>query len=438
MGHTASGISFFQSHHESEQREALVFFKTSSEKILKGIFIAAAFVVLAALPVLISLYNTPSKPEQSDAKVEINGFIQRGETLFDIFKRSELDPKDLSLLKESVAGVHRLSSLLPGQPYRITVDGDKRVTAFEYWINDDAFVNVTRAVSGFHAEKITLEYEKQPLCVAGVIEDNLITSFGEGRESLLLALNLSDVFAWDIDFNTDLRKGDSYRVIVEGLFRDGQFRKYGDILVAEFFNDGKAYRAYRFEMKGKAGYYDAEGSSMRKQFLKAPLSFRHISSGFSRSRMHPILKIRRPHQGLDYVAPAGTPVSATADGKVTFAGHKGQYGRLVVIRHRNGYQTCYGHLSRIKVKNGANVAQGQVIGNVGSSGMSTGPHLHFELRKNSSPVNPRKADIPRGEPIPKEWMSAFESHRVRMEQQMVSLRPADMAKARPQPEAAAH
>jgi murein DD-endopeptidase MepM/ murein hydrolase activator NlpD len=416
-----------------------VFFKTSSGKTLKRIFIAAAFIIMAALPVLISRYNTPStQPEETDrAKVEISGIIQKGETLFEIFKRSELDLGELVLLKESMAGVHRLSNLLPGQPYRITVDGEKRVTAFEYWINDEAFVNVTRGSSGFRAEKVTLEYEKRPLCVAGVIEDNLIAAIGESRENLLLALNLSDIFAWDIDFNTDLRRGDSYRMIVEGLFRDGQFRKYGDILVAEFFNDGKAYRAYRFEINGKAGYYDAEGSSMRKQFLKAPLSFRHISSGFSRSRMHPILKVRRPHQGIDYVAPAGTPVSATADGKVIFAGQKGQYGRLVVIRHRNGYQTSYGHLSRIKVKNGANVAQGQVIAYVGSSGMSTGPHLHFELRKNHSPVNPRKADIPRGQPIPKEWMSEFTSHRDRMDQQMVSLRPSDMAKAGPQPEGAA-
>ena len=416
-----------------------MFFKTSSGKMLKRILIVTAFIIMAALPVLISRYNAPPiKPEETDrAKVEITGIIQKGETLFEIFKRSELDLGQLVLLKESMAGVHRLSNLLPGQPYRITVDGEKRVTAFEYWINDEAFVNVTRGSSGFRAEKVTLEYEKRPLCVAGVIEDNLIAAIGENRESLLLALNLSDIFAWDVDFNTDLRRGDSYRVIVEGLFRDGQFRKYGDLLMAEFFNDGKAYRAYRFEINGKAGYYDADGNSLRKQFLKAPLSFRHISSGFSRSRMHPILKVRRPHQGLDYVAPAGTPVSATADGKVIFAGQKGQYGRLVVIRHRNGYQTSYGHLSRIKVKNGANVAQGQVIAYVGSSGMSTGPHLHFELRKNHSPVNPRKADIPRGQPIPKEWMSEFTSHRDRMDQQMVSLRPSDMAKAGPQPEGAA-
>jgi len=412
--------------------------KMSPGTILKGVFMAAALLLLAALPLLLGLHKTSPVPEQTGrAKVEISGFIRKGETLFDIFKRSELDLEDLSLLKESMAGVHRLSSLLPGQPYRITVDGGKRVTAFEYWINDDAFVNVTRGASGFRAEKVALEYERRSLCVAGVIEENLIASFGEDRESLMLALNLSDVFAWDIDFNTDLRKGDSYRLVVEGLFRDGQFKKYGDILMAEFHNDGKSFRAYRFDINGKAAYYDVEGESMRKQFLKAPLSFRHISSGFSRSRLHPILKIRRPHHGLDYVAPAGTPVSATADGQVTFAGHKGQYGRLVILRHRNGYQTYYGHLSRIKVRNGANVTQGQVIGSVGSSGMSTGPHLHFELRRNQSPVNPRKAEIPKGEPVPKEWMSEFKSRRDRLDQQMASLRSTDMAKARPEPERAA-
>jgi len=412
--------------------------KMSPRTILKGVFIAAAVFLLASLPLLLGLLKTFPVPEQTDrAKVEISGFIRKGETLFDIFKRSELDLEDLSLLKESMAGVHRLSSLLPGQPYRIIVDGGNRVTAFEYWINDDAFVNVTRQAAGFRAERIDLEYERRPLCVAGVIEENLIASFGEDREGLILALNLSDVFAWDIDFNTDLRKGDSYRVVVEGLFRDGQFKKYGDILMAEFLNDGQSFRAYRFEISGKAAYYDAEGNSMRKQFLKAPLSFRHISSGFSRSRLHPISKIRRPHHGLDYVAPAGTPVSAMADGKVTFAGHKGQYGRLVILRHGNGYQTYYGHLSRIKVRNGVNVTQGQVIGHVGSSGMSTGPHLHFKLRRNHSPVNPRKAEIPRGEPVPKEWMSEFKNHRDRLDGQMASIRPTDMAEARLEMERAA-
>ncbi len=418
MGQRAFETSRTESRHEDLRRPARVFFKTPSRRNRTRILLAAVVAVMAAVAVFMDLHGTPRRDLREPDPA-------------DIFKRSELDPRELFELKESLAGVHRLSSLIPGQPYRITVDGEKRVRAFEYWINDDSFVNVRRGESGFLAEKVTVEYEKRPLYVTGVIEDNLIASIGEGRENLLLALNLSDIFAWDIDFNTDLRKGDRYRLIVEGYFRDGQFRKYGDILTAEFINDGQVFRAYRFEIDGKAGYYNAEGRSLRRQFLKAPLSFRHISSGFSRSRMHPILKIRRPHQGVDYVAPAGTPVSATADGKVTFAGHKGQYGRLVVVRHRNGYETCYGHLSRIRTRNGATVSQGQVIGYVGSSGMATGPHLHFELRQNHRPVNPRKAEIPQGEPVPKGRLPEFTSHRERMDRQMASVPPADIAKAKP-------
>jgi murein DD-endopeptidase MepM/ murein hydrolase activator NlpD len=402
--------------------------------------IVAAVIILAALSLLISLRNAPrdrSVGSQTLEKLEIAGVIRKGETLFDIFKRSGLDLKDLSPLRESTAGVHRLSDLLPGQPYRITIDGEKRITAFEYWINEDCCVNVRREESGFSAEKITLEYEKRLLYVMGAIEETLITSIGEGRE--ILALDLSDIFAWDIDFNTDLRKGDTFLVIVEGLFRDDLFKKYGNILAAEFNNDGKAFRAYRFEVTGRAGYYDAGGNSLRKQFLKAPLSFRCISSGFSRSRMHPILRIRRPHNGVDYVAPTGTPVSATADGRVMFSGYKGQYGRLVILRHRNGYETYYGHLSRIKggIRNGSNVSQGQVIGYVGSTGLATGPHLHFEMRRNHRPLNPRKAEIPRGAPIPAEMMAAFKNSRDRLDRQMASFRPSDMAQARPQPEGTA-
>ncbi len=258
-------------------------------------------------------------------------------------------------------------------------------------------MRVTRAGDGYQAEKLNLEYERKLLCLEGAIEDNLIASMGGGQQNLLLALNLSDIFAWDIDFTTALRKGDTFRMLVEGLYRDGEFKKYGNILAAEFVNDGVLSRAYRFEVDGRADYYDAEGRSLRKAFLKAPLSFRRISSGFSKSRLHPVLKIRRAHNGTDYVAPKGTPVSAMANGQVLAAGHQGGYGKLVVIRHPNGYKTFYGHLSGFAkgVRKGASISQGQLIGTVGSTGLATGPHLHFEMRVNDRPVNPRKVVIPR-------------------------------------------
>lgn len=224
-------------------------------------------------------------------------------------------------------------------------------------------------------------------------------------------------FAWNIDFTVDLRKNDSYRVIAEGLYLDGEFKRYGNIVAAEFVNDGQLFKAYRFKREGKIDYYDEAGKSLRRAFLKAPLNFRRISSHFSGGRLHPILKIRRPHNGIDYVASSGTPVSALGDGQVLYAGWRGDYGRLIIIRHPNGWKTYYGHLSRIssQVKRGSSVKQGQLIGNVGSSGLATGPHLHFELRMNDSAVNPLKVKIPGGWPIPPPEMAAFIDFRKQMD-----------------------
>jgi murein DD-endopeptidase MepM/ murein hydrolase activator NlpD len=246
---------------------------------------------------------------------------------------------------------------------------------------------------------------------------------GNGRENMMLAMQLSDIFAWDIDFTTDLRDGDTFKIVVEALYLDGEFKKYGDILAAEFVNNGETYRAYRFEHNGKAGYYDEEGKSLRKAFLKAPLSFRRISSGFSLGRFHPILKIYRPHHGLDYAAPAGTPVSAMGDGTVIFAGKKGQYGNLVIIRHPNGYKTYYGHLSKFgkDIKKGTKVEQGQIIGYVGSTGLATGPHLHYELRIRNRPVNPVTVKSLKGTSIPEKLMAEFRGFKNQMDGRLASI-----------------
>ena len=181
-----------------------------------------------------------------------------------------------------------------------------------------------RYENGFKAEKIEVEYEKRMGQIGGVLKDSLIASIGEGRERTSLALNISDIFAWDIDFTTDLRNGDTFKVMVEELYKDNEFKKYGNIVAVEFINNGKEYRAYRFEHNGKTGYYDDEGKALKRAFLKAPLSFRRISSGFSKNRLHPILKRYRPHHGIDYAAPQGTPVSTVGDGTVTFSGYQGR------------------------------------------------------------------------------------------------------------------
>jgi murein DD-endopeptidase MepM/ murein hydrolase activator NlpD len=241
----------------------------------------------------------------------------------------------------------------------------------------------------------------------------------------MLALQLSDIFAWDIDFSTDLRNGDTFKIVVEGFYLDGEFKKYGDILSAEFFNNGEVYRAYRFEYNGGADYYDADGKSLRRSFLKAPLNFRRISSGFSKRRLHPILKIFRPHLGVDYAAPTGTPVSTVGDGTVIFAGYKGQNGKIVAIKHVNGYRTYYGHLSKIQrgIRRGTKVKQGQVIGYVGATGLATGPHLDYRIKVNNRFVNPLMLKLPRGRSVPRKLMAKFKNFKNEMDTQLASITP---------------
>lgn len=340
---------------------------------------------------------------------EIAGNIRAGQTLFDIFKKHELDTNDLYKMNEACADLHRLREVRPNRPYKITLDDQERIQSFMYWIDDDTILNIIHDDDDFRAEKLAVQYERKTEYIGGAIKDNLVSSLGNANGGLLLALQLSDIFAWDIDFTTDIRKNDMYKIVVEGLYLDGQFKKFGDIVAAEFVNDGQPFRAYRYDVNGKAGYFNEEGKSVRKAFLKAPLNFRSISSFFSKQRKHPILKISRPHHGLDYAAPTGTPVSVAGDGKVFFAGHNGQYGKLVIVKHRNDYKTFYGHLSRIAngIRTGGRVEQGQIIGYVGSTGLATGPHLHYEMRVNDKPVNPLSIKIPSGSAVPENRMPDF-------------------------------
>jgi murein DD-endopeptidase MepM/ murein hydrolase activator NlpD len=362
--------------------------------------------------------------DATDLYHELIGTIKEGQTFFDIFRHYGIDMSDLAHLQKASDDIYPLRNVYPGNQYKIRVDPADRVRSLVYMINDDTTLRITRTDTGFLAEKISVQYEREIHYVGGAIRDNLVNAIGAGKDNTLLALNLSDIFAWDIDFSTDLRKGDEFRIIVEGLYKDGQFRKYGDILSATFKNNGKDYAAYKFEHDMEADYYDPAGNSLRKAFLKAPLNFRRISSSFTSRRLHPILKIYRPHHGIDYSAPKGTPVSVVGDGTVTFSGYKGQYGKLVIVRHPNGYRTYYGHLSRIKknARRGSKVKQGDIIGSVGSTGLATGPHLHFEMRRNNKPVNPRKIKMPRGKPVPRRLMGAFQNVKSEMDSHLAMIR----------------
>ncbi len=212
---------------------------------------------------------------------------------------------------------------------------------------------------------------------------------------------------------------------MEERWLDGEFRNFGDILAAELSVDGHRYRAYRFDTGSRPDYFDDEGKSLRKAFLKAPLSYRRISSGFTKRRMHPILKIARPHFGVDYAAPTGTPVSTVGDGTVIFAGYKGPNGNLVIVRHPNGYTTFYGHLARIAkgIRRRAEVRQGDVIGTVGATGLATGPHLDFRIRRHGTFLNPLTVNLPRGGAIPPDRMADFRGVREEFARTLAAISP---------------
>ncbi len=398
---------------------------------MKRIPLIAALIITVYLAIAVHYFfdtetaAPPPVPYQTFR--EIAGQIQKGETLFEVFKKYNLDIGELSKMRLASAGVHQLKELMPGRSYRIILDNAERIDSFIYGIDDDSVLNIRRTDGGYQAVKIPIPYEKRTLRLGGTIKGNLIASLEGGAENLLLALKLSDIFAWDIDFNTDLRNHDSFKIVVEGLFLDGTFKRYGNILAAEFTNDGTVYSAYAFEQNGKVAYYDEVGTPLKKAFLKAPLSFRYVSSNFSKARLHPIRKIYRPHHGLDYAAATGTPVSAVGDGTVLFAGRQGGYGNLIILRHRNGTKTYYGHLSKFNkgVRSGQQVDQGRVIGYVGATGLATGPHLHYEVRINDKAVNPTLIKAEPGKPIPGEMLVAFRQLRERMDPLLASIKPSD-------------
>ncbi|MDP2683363.1 MAG: peptidoglycan DD-metalloendopeptidase family protein [Deltaproteobacteria bacterium] len=413
---------------------------------MRMFFLGAGLIVSVLIAIVSIAGRAPvlKEPETSDARAEtkevnevketyreIDGIMRSNETIYEIFKRHGLDIQELLQMREASTDVFRLRHVSAGQSYKLLVDEQKRLRSFVYRINDDSLLKIVREDDGFTAEKIAVEYEKRIAAIEGAIEANLFSSIGGGKDRQRLALNLSDIFAWDIDFTTDMRNGDIFKIIVEELYENGGFKRYGNILAAEFVNNGETYHAYRFEYGDMQGYYDREGKSLRRAFLKAPLNYRRISSGFSRGRFHPILKKYRPHHGVDYATSVGTPVSAVGDGTVLFAGYRGDYGKLIIIRHPNGYETRYGHLSRFArgVKKGGKIKQGDTIGYVGSTGLTTGPHLHYEMRLNNRFINPLKTRIPAGRPLPDAAQKEFIQLANTMTVMLASMNPAVTAVA---------
>ncbi|UCD34548.1 MAG: peptidoglycan DD-metalloendopeptidase family protein [Nitrospiraceae bacterium] len=342
-------------------------------------------------------------PEPEKRENIISGIVRPSDTLELIFDRHGLDKSDMYSIIRDTRGMYNLSRIAVGNVYTFDLDqDDKTVLRMRYGIDDLSYLDVSRREDRFEAETVSLPVERRTSSLYILIRENLISSMpGSHVEYLKIALALSDIYAWDIDFSHDIRNGDEVKLIIEELWVGDVFRGYGDILAAAFINDGESRYAFRFEDDGQADYYDERGNSLRKALLRSPLRFRYISSGFTKNRLHPRLRIYRPHLGVDYAAPTGTPVSAAGNGTVEFAGFKGQMGRMVKIRHPGNYETYYGHLSRIPkgIRRGTKVSQGNTVGYVGSSGLSTGPHLDYRIRYNGKFVNPLTIRLPRGTPV---------------------------------------
>ncbi|WP_043114522.1 OapA family protein [Solimonas soli] len=330
--------------------------------------------------------------------------VRRGETLSDIFAKQDLGLSEAVAIVGLGGDAARLRNLKAGDKLSLRKTEDDQLDELNYEFDETHTLQVRRSDNGFESLTIEAEIERHPAQLTGVITSSLFAAAQKAGLSNRLVMELADIFGYDIDFALDLRSGDRFSVVYDQLYKDGQKLRDGDIVAAEFVNQGKTYRAMRYvDADGNATYYTPEGESFRKAFIRTPVDFIRISSGFSLGRRHPILNTIRAHKGVDYAAAIGTPVRATGDGIVDFVGVKSGYGNVVTIRHGAKYSTLYGHLSRFRagLKAGQRVRQGQLIAYVGMTGLATGPHLHYEFRVNGVHQNPLTVALPRANPLPR-------------------------------------
>jgi murein DD-endopeptidase MepM/ murein hydrolase activator NlpD len=337
--------------------------------------------------------------------------IGRNDTLDRVFRSLQLKISDLAELRNLPDVRKSLDMIRPGDVIQLThLDGEIR--SLTRRINETATLSVTRAEQGFNANIVENPLEVEERMLRGAVASSLYVAVNSAGGTDRLAVSLADVFKYDIDFVNSVRPGDSFVVAYQQQSQDGEFVRDGDILAAEFVNAGRTYRAVRYvSPDGRADYYTPDGRPVRKAFLRYPVDYARISSGFSAARRHPVLNRVRAHKGIDFAAPSGTPIKAAGAGRVVSRGKSGGYGNVVVLQHRNGVTTLYGHMSRFArgLVVGDRVAQGQVIGYVGMTGLATGPHVHYEYRLNGVHKNPARVTIPKSDPIPENLMADFQA-----------------------------
>ncbi|MGD8359077.1 MAG: peptidoglycan DD-metalloendopeptidase family protein, partial [Lysobacterales bacterium] len=300
-----------------------------------------------------------------------------------------------------------LKRIRPGDLFEFQSSDDGKLRVMRYALDEARYLLVRQESGDLSAEVQKREIVPEVAETEGVITSSLFLAGKQAGLSDAMVMKLANIFGWDIDFVLDIRAGDRFMLVYEKLYRDGEFLRDGEILAATFINQDERFQAVRFDNGDGFDYYAPDGRNMRKAFLRAPLNFSYISSGFNPRRMHPVLKRLRPHNGIDYYAPKGTPVYAAGDGTVIRSDYSAANGNHVFIKHANNIETKYLHFSKRAVKKGQKVKQGQVIGYVGSTGLATGPHLHYEFLVNGVHRNPRTVPLPKVVPLQGDLLARF-------------------------------
>jgi murein DD-endopeptidase MepM/ murein hydrolase activator NlpD len=384
-------------------------------------------------PALPEATNGPDVFLKPDTKV-VADEVPRNATLASLLASHDMPGDVAYAFVEATRPVFDPRDLRSGHSYKLVYGPDGQFRRFEYHVDDDQYLQVAGRVDArtFNATLVDYEKQREQVAMRGEINranNSLFAAMAAGGGNTQIAVAMAQMFSGEIDFNTEVRLGDNFAVLYERFVRDDEHVTYGDVLAAAFVNEGRQVYGFQFEVSGEApAYFDADGRSLKRQFLKSPFRFDpRITSGFSYRRMHPVLGTHRAHLGVDYGAPTGTPVIAVASGTVVSVGASGGSGNMVRLRHNNGYETYYLHLSRFAkgMRSGARVAQGAVIGYVGSTGLATGPHLDYRIRRNGTFVNPltELRNMPPGDPVPEAHMAAFLAVRDRALTQLTGRQP---------------
>jgi len=336
--------------------------------------------------------------------------IGRGDNFPSTLQKSGISAEDAAAISSAAQRAFNMRQVRAGHTIVVMRTPDGALREVDYKIDADRMLQISAANHHFTADIKPIPSKTEIANVAGKIDDSLFNAMVQTGESPELAMQLAQIFGYDLDFYTDPRKGDTFRVVLEKKkYADGKTAGYGKILAAEYNNGGRKYQALLFhDETGRPGYYTADGKALQKSFLRSPLKFgAPVTYHFSKARFHPILKRYRPHMGTDYGAPVGTPVQTIGSGRVVFAGRKGGEGNMVQIAHTNGYETMYLHLSRMYVRPGEHVEIGKTIGLVGSTGLSTGPHLDFRITQRGQYQNFEKLGLPPSDPVSKKYWPEF-------------------------------